>query len=81
MRKLSRLDLAKWLVSPRQPADGPRLRQSAVEAVLRHRACRKSLDDFGSQGDRRRIPNCSTGWRLSSSDSGWDVKHIVQARS
>ena len=34
----TRLDLAKWIVVAGQPADGPRLRQPPVEAVLRPRA-------------------------------------------
>ena len=46
----TRLDLAHWLVARRQSADRPRVRQSAVEAVLRRRAC-SQLDDFGAQGE------------------------------
>ena len=34
--RLTRLDLASWLVAG-EPADGPGLRQPALEAVLRHR--------------------------------------------
>ena len=40
-RRPNRLDLAQWIVVARQPAHRPRGRESAVEAVLRRRACRR----------------------------------------
>ena len=33
-------------------------------------------NDFGAQGDRRRIPSCSTGWPPSWSQDGWRLKRI-----
>ena len=54
---------------PPQSADGPRRRQPHLDAALRHAAGADGLR-LRPQGDaRRRIPNCSTGWRSSSSST------------
>ena len=75
----TRLDLAHWLVSPRQPADGPRRSSTGSGSCSSARASSKTLDDFGVAGrDGPRTPSCSTGWPSSSCESGWDVKHMVR---
>ena len=71
----TRLDLARWLTSREQPADGPRLRQPAVEAVLRPRARRAALDDLGSQGEWPTHPELLDWLAVELVERGWDVKH------
>ncbi len=50
-RRLTRLDLAQWLVVARKPADRASVCQPFVEAVLRDRHLSRKLDDLGSQGE------------------------------
>ncbi len=64
--KLTRLDLAQWLVSRGESADRARLREPAVEAVLRHRPFEGARRSRRAGRAAGAIPRCSTGWRASS---------------
>ena len=75
-RRPDRLDLARWLVDPPQPADGPGGGQPDLAGLLRPRPGRDRERLRHPGHARRRTPSCSTGWPPSSSDRGWSLKAI-----
>ena len=85
-RRATRLDLANWLVSRAKSADGPRVRQSDVAPVLRHRVVEVRSTISARRASGRRTSSCSTGsppssWRRSTTPAGthaWDMKHLVR---
>ena len=71
-----RLALARWLTSPRQPADGPGHRQPRLAVPLRRgpRPHAQRLRHDGRPADPSR--SCSTGWPTGSCESGWSLKKL-----
>ena len=69
----NRLTLARWLVDPSHPLTA-RVAVNRYWQMYFGTGLVKTAENFGSQGSRHLIPNCSTGWRPSSFALEWDVK-------
>ncbi len=70
----TRLDLARWLVDPAQPADAARDGQPRLAAAISAGAWSRRRTTSARRARRRRTPSCSTGWPASSSGRGWSMK-------
>ena len=65
--RATRLDLARWLVSPTESVAGPGDGESALEGVFRPRIGRRRSTISARRALRRRIPSCLTGSPANSS--------------
>ncbi|MCL4695303.1 MAG: DUF1553 domain-containing protein, partial [Candidatus Hydrogenedentes bacterium] len=76
-RRATRLDLAKWLVSPENPLTA-RVTVNRLWEQFFGTGISKVLDDVGSRGEWPTHPDLLDWMASEFMNSGWDVKHIVR---
>jgi hypothetical protein len=76
-RRLTRLDLAEWIVSP----DNPLTSRAVINRVWKQffgNGLSVVVDDLGAQGDAPTHPELLDWLAVEFQDSGWNVKHMVK---
>jgi hypothetical protein len=76
-RRLTRLDLANWLVSDVNPIT-PRAVMNRLWALFFGTALSSAVDDLGSQGELPSHPQLLDWLACEFRDSGWDIKHMIR---
>lgn len=75
--RLSRLDLAHWLVDPNNPLVA-RTFVNRLWMLFFGSGLSKSVDDLGSQGELPSHPELLDWLAIEFIESGWDVQHIIR---
>jgi hypothetical protein len=76
-KRLTRLDLAKWLVSP----DNPLTARAAMNRLWKEffgAGISARLDDLGAQGEWPTHPELLDWLAVEFRESGWNIKHMVK---
>jgi hypothetical protein len=76
-KRLTRLDLADWLVSDTNPIT-PRAVINRLWAVFFGTALSAAVDDLGSQGELPTHPELLDWLACEFRDLGWDIKHMIR---
>ena len=75
--RLTRLDLADWLISPENPLTA-RVTMNRLWKQFFGSGIAKSLDDFGMQGEIPKNQELLDWLACEFMESGWDLKHMVR---
>jgi hypothetical protein len=76
-RRLSRLDLANWLVSDTNPIT-PRAVMNRLWTLFFAAGLSAVVDDLGSQGELPTHPELLDWLACEFRESGWDIKHMIR---
>lgn len=76
-RRLTRLDLARWIVSKENPI-AARTVMNRLWQPFFGTALSAAVDDLGSQGEWPSHPELLDWLACEFRESGWDVKHMVE---
>ncbi len=79
-RRANRLDLANWLVDPKQGVGllTARVMVNRYWYLLFGQGLARVLDDFGGQGEPPMLPDLLDALAQEYVDSGWDTKRLIR---
>jgi hypothetical protein len=76
-RRLTRLDLAQWIVSPENPITA-RVVMNRMWAMFFGTGLSAAVDDLGSQGELPSHPELLDWLATEFRESGWDLRHMIR---